>query len=198
MVVDLEAVNARNIPKLPMEQAAALLVIKGITKSSDFYKQYRSSVPKVIPNDPKKYYEQFDGWRSFIDAGKAFLDEGKQPRENIPSYGELRRTVHERGISSRVAYVEAVKEGVLGELAPLRPDNLYLNEFSTWVSFLAKPGLHRFLSYDEASAKMKSMGITTSVEWAELCSRGERPDDLPYQPSVYYAENWKGWKDFLK
>ena len=198
MSVNIEAVNPRNIPKLPMEQAAALLIKKGITKSSEFYKVYKDAVPRVIPNDPKNYYEQFDGWRSFIAGGQAFLEQGKQPEEELPSFQALKARVNEKAISSRVAYVEAVKSGELGELAPMRPDNVYLDEFSTWVAFLAKPGVDRFLSFEDAQEKMKELGIKTSSQWMEYCAEGKRPDNLPYQPSVYYADQWKGWKHFLR
>lgn len=69
---NFDKINARNIPKLPIEQAAALLVLSGITKSADFYVRYKASeIPKVIPGDPKGYYADYDGWQGFIQLGPA-------------------------------------------------------------------------------------------------------------------------------
>lgn len=198
MTIDLKGVNARNIPKLPLEKAAAVLIEKGITKSADFYKQYKErKLPPVIPGDPKSFYTDYSGWRSFLKSGQAYLDHGNQVEIEIPTYDELKMMVRTYRISTRVAYTDAVKKGVLGDLAPLRPDNLYINDFSTWTAFLGKPNKGRFLTFEEAREKMKSLGIRNSVDWSELCSRGERPANLPHQPSIHYAGEWRGWKHFL-
>ena len=196
---NFDKINARNIPKLPIEQAAALLVLNGITKSTDFYVRYKASeIPKVIPGDPKGYYSGYDGWQGFIQLGRDYLSAGNQPETEPPAFAELKKRVHEKRISSRVAYNAAVKDGMLGVLAPARPDIVYPDEFTTWTTFLAKPGEGRFLSFEDAQEKMKEMGIRHSVDWQRLCERGERPSDLPYQPSTHYSGQWKGWRDFLK
>lgn len=198
-MTNFDTVNARNIPKLPLEQAAALLVMEGITKSADFYNKYKlHEIPKIIPGDPKGYYDNYDGWRKFIQSGKDFLAQGKQPEREPPSFDEMRSLVTEKRISSRTAYNNAVRDGELGILAPSRPDIVYPDEFTTWTAFLAKPGEGRFLSFEDAKVKMKELGVRHSVDWAKLCERGERPTDLPYQPSTHYSGQWRGWKDFLK
>jgi hypothetical protein len=193
-----DKINTRNIPKLPIEKAAALLVKKGVTKSAEFYKQYRDcKLPKIIPGDPKKFYkDEYQGWKSFIAMGKVYLESGKQIEEDLPSFVELKRVVKSQFISSRLAYVEAVKQGDLGDLAPLRPDILYGDDFKSWSFFLAKPGEGTFLPFVEARQKMQDIGIRNSVDWNKFCAKGKRPNDLPCQPSIYYVPDWKGWKNF--
>jgi hypothetical protein len=104
--------------------------------------------------------------------------------------------VQKKHISTRVAYNDSVKNGELGELAPARPDILY-KEFKGWSVFLAKSSSDVFVSFTEAKNIVKQMGIKTSTQWFELCSKGERPPEIPFNPKEYYSE-WHGWTEFLK
>lgn len=196
--IDLTAISSRNIPKLPFESAAALIVEYGIFHKKEFNRAYKEhKIPKVVPRDPHKFYDNYSGWDAFIDAGKTFLINGKQPEENIPTYIDLKKKVKALHISARTLYVEMVKSGMLGDLAPLRPDIIYGKDFQTWPAFLAKPGQGKFLSFKDAQKKINKMGIKNSVHWFKFCREEGKPDDLPYMPNEYYGHDWKGWINFL-
>ena len=44
---------------------------------------------------------------------------------------------------------------------------------------------------------VKEQGIKTKPQWEAFCKSGKRPSDVPSNPSRFYKEEWKGWKDFL-
>ena len=35
------------------------------------------------------------------------------------------------------------------------------------------------------------------IEWIAYCESGQKPDDIPDRPDIVYADEWKGWDDFL-
>tara|TARA_Y100000034_G_C6888293_1_gene408193 strand:+ start:1697 stop:2323 length:627 start_codon:yes stop_codon:yes gene_type:complete len=197
MMMDLANVNARNIPKLSMEKAAAYVFSQALTKQKDFKEAYKDNrIPRVIPRDPRKFYTGFKSWAEFIDIGEREYQQNGVPSTTIPTYDTLREEVQKKHISTRLAYNESAKNGELGELAPARPDIVY-QEFRTWSLFLAKSSSDVFLSFSQAKTKVKEMGIKTSTQWFELCSQGNRPPEIPFNPKEYYSE-WQGWTAFLK
>ena len=193
---NLANVSARNIPKLCMEKAAAYVVAHKLTKHKDFKEAYKNNnVCRVVPRDPRKYYNSFTSWAEFIEIGEREYQKNGSPSTTIPTYETLREVVQKKHISTRLSYNESVKNGELGELAPARPDIFY-PEFKSWSLFLAKSNSDVFVSFEEAKAKVRGMGIKTSTQWFELCSKGNRPADIPFNPKEYYSE-WQGWTSFL-
>lgn len=196
-MINLANVNARNIPKLTMEKAAAYVVAQKLTKQKDFKEAYKNNnVSRVVPRDPRKFYSSFTSWAEFVAIGEREYLQNGSPSTTIPTYEALREVVQKKHISTRLSYNESVKNGELGELAPARPDILY-QEFKSWSFFLAKSNSDVFVSFAEAQSKVREMGIKTSTQWYELCSKGNRPPDIPFNPKEYYSE-WQGWTAFLK
>lgn len=55
----------------------------------------------------------------------------------------------------------------------------------------------KFRSFEEAKAHVKEMKISSQKEWNRYWTSGQKPEDIPHNPEIVYAEEWKGWNDFL-
>ena len=56
----------------------------------------------------------------------------------------------------------------------------------------------RWLSFEEATEKVRSLGIKGVDERYRLSSSGKRPVGIPSNPSKFYKDKgWTNWGDFL-
>jgi hypothetical protein len=54
-----------------------------------------------------------------------------------------------------------------------------------------------FLSYADAAAFVRRLGLRRKDEWVAWAASGERPHDIPSNPSSVYRKYWVGWHDWL-
>ena len=56
----------------------------------------------------------------------------------------------------------------------------------------------RFLTFDKARKKARTLGLKSRKEWQQLCHSKKRPLDMPVLPYLTYKEyGWIDWADFL-
>jgi len=183
---------------LPFDAAAAYLVQIGVDKIQDFKSMVKNKeLPSVIPRDPDAFYEEYIGWRDFMDVGKNYIKEHGPYELQEPSYDDIKRRVIELEIVTKKEYREAVKSSLLGDLAPLHPDKAFGDEFEGWSLFLVRFKSDKYLSFEEVRQFAKDMGIKSSTQWVEMCRRGERPANIPAWPERHYRDKWVGWVNFL-
>lgn len=53
-----------------------------------------------------------------------------------------------------------------------------------------------WLPFEKARARIRKLGLSSAIEWYEW-SKSARPDNIPSNPGVTYAEHWQGWRDWL-
>ena len=52
--------------------------------------------------------------------------------------------------------------------------------------------------FDEAREFARSLKLRSKGEWEQYCKSGERPNDIPSNPSKTYKNNgWISWGDWL-
>ena len=51
--------------------------------------------------------------------------------------------------------------------------------------------------FEDARRFVRGVGIKTSVEYAEWCESGEKPEDIPRAPKCVYRRFWVSWADYL-
>ena len=55
-----------------------------------------------------------------------------------------------------------------------------------------------FLSFEDALALARSLGLSSEKEWREWCKSGARPANMPANPRQYYKhEGWQGLGHWL-
>ncbi|HIF9084649.1 TPA: gamma-mobile-trio integrase GmtZ [Photobacterium damselae] len=108
-----------------------------------------------------------------------------------PTLKEASNALLTLGISTRreyqIRYVEDLK-------LPENPESTYADEWQGWTLFLNKNIKTFYLSYEEASAAARSLGIATGVDYQ---SRYKEDARLPSAPKQKYPEKWESWSKFL-
>ena len=60
------------------------------------------------------------------------------------------------------------------------------------------PGSRQWRSFKEALAFVRGLNLKSSGEWFAYCQSGKKPDDIPTNPNLTYAEaGWAGMGDWL-
>jgi len=83
---------------------------------------------------------------------------------------------------------------------PTNPSKIYKNVgWKNWGDWLGtrnrKSG---YLSFKEARAFVRSLGLLDKKNWKAWSTSNARPDDIPASPqAVYDDEGWMGWGDWL-
>lgn len=55
-----------------------------------------------------------------------------------------------------------------------------------------------FLSFEEARAVVRALGLKHMRDWKDYCKSGKRPANIPSYPNEVYAEKgWAGYGDWL-
>src|SRR5258708_32816495 len=98
-------------------------------------------------------------------------------------------------MKNKRAWRALARAGKLPTDIPRSPDTIaaYAGEWVSWEYWLGK----EYVSFEEAQATLKGLGIATCTEWQELCASGKRPRSIPSNLSVAYSAQWRGWKKFL-
>lgn len=119
------------------------------------------------------------------------------------SFTEARNIVHLERIESVSQYK---KWHDLNKPAgiPKRPDRAYVDEFISWNDFLGNTNPFpivriKWRPYIEAKAFAQSLNISTRKQWFDICDSGQKPDDIPRRPDLYYRRKheWVSWGNFL-
>lgn len=87
---------------------------------------------------------------------------------------------------------------------PKRPDRAYVADFISWNNYLGNDNpfpivRHKWRPFKEAKAYAQSLNISTRKHWFDMCDAGNKPDDIPRRPDLYYRnkDEWVSWPNFL-
>uniref|UniRef100_A0A7S4U7A6 Uncharacterized protein n=1 Tax=Guillardia theta TaxID=55529 RepID=A0A7S4U7A6_GUITH len=118
-----------------------------------------------------------------------------KPGKVLFSFEEARKYARSFGFSSREEFEEYGCAGAYR--LPKRPDLVYPKEWKGWDDWLGT-----MLPFSEARERARMSGIQSEEEWRARVQEG--PDAwldarIPVKPDSFppYAEDWKGWKDWL-
>ncbi|WP_397471156.1 VPA1269 family protein [Rheinheimera sp.] len=161
-------------------EARRLVKEMGIMSQRQYRVRYKES--SSLPFKPEVTYK--DNWVSWSD----FLP---NPPSKFLNYSDARSCVHQLGITTYKQYQMRYKEcpGL-----PSAPKSIYKVEWTSWEGFLAK-ACSSFLSFNEAKAIVKELGITS---YDEYYSRYKERHGLPSHPKKIYKTDWVSWNEFLQ
>ena len=78
--------------------------------------------------------------------------------------------------------------------------SLSLHEFTQSVNarIWDRVGRTNWRPFEEARAYVRSLGLTSTNEWAALARAEDRPPDIPFSPEVVYRDKgWVNWGDWF-
>jgi hypothetical protein len=155
--------------------------------------------PADIPAAPEWIYSD-KGWAGMSD----WLGNRRMPRGQHRSFTKARAFVRVLGLKSMNEWRDYRKSGKKPDDLPYNPDVFYANDgWSGWGDWLGTgtiaPGLRQYRSFKAARSFAHGLNLKSFSEWRlDYCKSGKRPDDVPAQPQIVYAnDGWSGWGDWL-
>ncbi len=165
----------------------------GLKNTKEWFDYCKSGKkPPGIPVAPYGAYQ--DDWIGFPD----WLGTKRTRATNILSFKEARDFVHTLKLQSKAEWNEYRKTDKIPLNIPKSPEGVYKDEFKGFLDWIGQERGRKFLSYEEAGKKLKSLGVTSYYKFLKFSKDHKRPSNIPSDPAQTYKKEWKGWGDFLK
>lgn len=153
--------------------------------------------PKDIPSHPEKTYK--NEWKGWVDW--TGINRTKQKFSKLRSFKDAREFVRSLNLKTGREWKEYCKSGNKPKDIPATPHVIYIDEWKglgDWIS--SEPltrGRRNFRAFKEARKFVQQLGLKSGMEWQEYCRSGNKPHDIPWNPSSTYKSEWKGIGDWL-
>jgi hypothetical protein len=145
------------------------------------HKDYLQNRPFHLPSHPEQVYsDEWEEWGVFLGTGNVYSN-----KKEWPSYEEAKKEAKkfknkDDYLKNRPFYL------------PTNPSSIYKNEWKGWGEYLETGRTKNFLEYEEAKKKAQRLGFKHREDYQK-----NRPSDLPYDAHTVYANEWKGWGEYL-
>ena len=168
-------------------------------KGQKEWKEYCKSgnKPDDIPADPNKTYKNdFKGMGDWLGTGTVPNNE-----RVYRTFEEARKFAISLNLKGQKEWGEYCKSGNKPDDIHSGPRTKYPNKWKGWGDWLGTEYVaHKdrvYRTFEEARKFVRSLGLKNSYEWKEYCKSGNKPDDIPADPSYYYKKYFKGIGDWL-
>ncbi|MBI4665727.1 MAG: restriction endonuclease [Nitrospinae bacterium] len=189
--------NIRSGKWLCYEDARQTVLKLGLKNDRDWREWSKSGKrPKNIPANPDQIYAH-KGWCSWPHwlrnaENKSFVD-----------FEAAREFARSSDINKAAEWNKIAKSGSLPANIPRSPRTVYLHKgWKGWGDFLGSGATSpaqpkNFVCYEEASQFAQSHKVKSASKWRILCQSGDRPTNIPANPSKVYKNDWTNWGKFL-
>lgn len=180
-------------------------------RSADEWRAYcdgvlsdKAPLPEDIPRTPRAVYET--EWTNLGDwLGTDRIATQNRRYRDFNSAREFVRLLKLRNAKEWFLYVHGAlsDKPLRPKDIPARPAKTYRNEgWKSWPDWLGTAtSSHKrgnWLTFQEARAFARSLGLKNSSEWQEFCGSTRRPPRIPTNPQVVYrSKGWNGMGDWL-
>lgn len=173
-------------------------VLKMNIGSETEWRQIKSTLFPNIPRNPNEvYFVNWKDWGHWLGTGNK-----ANPNDHLP-FEEAREYVRSLGLKDSREYRTFLKNNPNVKL-PHNPQELkaYEGKFRTWMDWLGTEKTayrkREWPSFEDAVEKVRSLGLTSEMEWRKLKKSDKFPVELPRAPEQKYKNEWKGWPYFLR
>lgn len=124
----------------------------------------------------------------------------RNPHKQFRPFDEARAFVWELGLKGVSQWREYAGSGQKPDDIPVNPPIAYKGRFLNWSDWLgvglAQKG-GNYLSFAEARAFARLLGLKSIRQWKDYCHSGNKPREIPATPETIYKEAWIDWYDWL-
>jgi len=156
--------------------------------------------PDDIPKWPDDSYKNH-GWTSWGDfLGTETIQSQKITYRSFIDAREFVRNLNLNNVKEWKNYCQ------IGN----KPKDIPTNAYQTykdkgWISWgdwlgsgTTKFQKKNFLSFKEARDFVRSLNLKNGREWKDFCKSGEKPENIPNVPNIYYKDHgWASWDDWF-
>ena len=182
----------------PFKEARAFVRRFGL-KSGAQWRDYSISdkKPADIPAEPSAVYAE-RGWMGIGDwLGTGRHHGGWQP------FKKARAFIRQRQVTSISKWFEYCKSGKKPLDIPSNPQKSYANSgWAGWSDWLGTgtvaPQDRQYRFFLKARTFVRRLGLKSVTDWSDYCRSGKKPEDIPANPQIVYADaGWEGWGGWL-
>jgi 5-methylcytosine-specific restriction endonuclease McrA len=117
-------------------------------------------------------------------------------------FEDARAFVRSLGLKSYKEWAIFCKSGDIPASVPKSPNIIYKTQWQGVGDWLGTgtiaPQCRKFLPFEEAREYVRSLGIKGRKEWDIYCKSGEKPTNIPSDPSCrIYSTQFEGYNDWL-
>jgi len=187
---------ATNIIKLKYRKfsdARKLVRTLGLKNATEYrqhtYHYPRKIIPADIPSHPYLVYiKEWISWGDWLGTGAVATTKMKY-RE----FSDARKFVHALGLNSLKGWQKFSRSRERPGDIPGNPAKTYKNKgwkgYGNWLgtgNVATRNIIYR--PFREAKKFIKTLGLKNTKEWQEYVKSGNKPDDIPSQPSLVYSK----------
>lgn len=174
----------------------ALIIVRNLNINSvtEWRKWIKINKDKNIPFNPDSFYKN-SGWINY----KHFFGSNSLKRKNFLTYNDAKNLLKTYKLNNYKEFSKWITKNKDKNI-PSRPEQIYFEDWISWGDFLSSGNISNskkvFLGYLECKEYLISIrlnGYNSFVKWYNLT----KPNNIPYNPSVAYKEDWISWGDFL-
>ena len=191
-------IASQDMKFLSFDRAKEIVHSLGL-KTQTEWKEYCKSAkrPKDIPSNPGGTYRtEWKGWGDWLGTG-SIADQYKTYR----NFNAARSYIRSLGLKSQNEWREFVRSGKKPCDIPSNAPRTYKKEWKGMGDWLGTGTVasydKKFRSFSDARNFAHNTGLKSQSEWRKFCTSGERPADIPSNPSDIYRNEWISWGDFL-
>jgi superfamily II DNA or RNA helicase len=124
-------------------------------------------------------------------------------RANWRKFEDARAFVHGLGFKNFIEWSDYCKSGKKPADIPSSPEHIFADVgWSSWGDWIGTGTVsnsqRQFRPYKKARAFAHGLGLKSGKEWRGYCNSGNKPDDIPNAPQLFYVgAGWAGMGDFL-
>jgi hypothetical protein len=188
-------VATREKKYLTLADARNLVRSMNINSSTDYLQWWRANpaLSADLPAKPPKTYKNsgWIGWEDFLDK------RGKM------TFEELKEYVHQLKLKSKKQWEVHVRDSGSPDHLPIHVKTSYKSSWVSWADFLGSEEVNQrgkqWRAYSDAKLFVSSLSLKSQKEWQVWAKSGNRPDDIPSDPSAcaQYKKEWVSWGDWL-
>lgn len=116
------------------------------------------------------------------------------------NFNEARTFVRKLDLKNQIEWIQYSKSGNKPLDIPTAPWQYYKKwiGLSDWLGTKNIAGnLMKFKSFTSARDFVRKLKFKNQKEWRNYCKSGNKPDDIPSNPSGTYKKEWKSFGDWL-
>lgn len=194
----------RALRHLPFEEARAVARTLGLGSTKEWRRWIRRAPTDDLPRTPDGVYRHagWRGWPDFLGYSPNRVSQGRTFRP----FANARAFVRRLGLANQrewTAWATGERPDLPGRPSdiPTTPARSYRTEWRGLGDWLGtgKVANHRraFRPFGRARAFVRALGLRSQAEWHAWCRSAGRPADIPSNPHRTYAEQWRGYGDWL-
>ena len=153
--------------------------------------------PLDIPSHPERVYKkQWRGWGHYLGTG-SIVGRKKEFRD-FELAVEYIRALNFRGVKEHEKWSKL--ESRPADI-PSNPHRVYKKQWRGWGYYLGTGSIanskKEFREFEPAVEYVRALGFQGSREYKAWSKSGDRPSDIPSDPSKVYKDQWQGWEYYL-